>query len=196
MSENKPIGQVSQEPSNNRIGILNTTSFSVMPSNLNKDLISVLTKPSINYDVFDSTSIQLIAKVRETKSGFFSGVSHLKDTPPFIIDFFDEKGQKFSRIKKGFFGSNIDVLDSNEQRIGKYRINLGDYEVFDNSNQLIAKFNTNFMKSQLYLKDKQGIELAKITRKDKGYMVELDSQFKELGLKKLLLPALFCMDTW
>jgi hypothetical protein len=175
---------------------LNTNSFSVMPSNLNKDLISVLTKPSINYDVFDSTNIQLIAKVRETKSGFFSGVSHLKETPPFIIEIFDEKGEKFSRIKKGFFGSNIEVLDSNEQRIGKYRINLSSYEVFDNSNQLIAKFNTNFMKSELYLRDKQGIDLVKITRKDKGYVVELCPQFKEPELKKLLLPALFCMDIW
>ncbi len=190
--ENKPIEQVSHEPSNNRIGILNTNSFSVMSSNLNKDSNQSIF--DMNYDVFDSTNTQLIAKVRKINSGILGHIgSNWKDPAQVIIDIFDEKGQKFTRIKKGFFGSNIEVLDSNEQRIGKYRINFLGYEVFDNSNQLIAKFNTN------YLKDKQGNELVKITSKgllDKSYVVELCPQFKEPEMKKLLLPALFCLHRW
>ena len=214
ISENKPkpIEQTSQEPSNNRIGIFNTTSFSVMPSNLNENLTSIanLSFKDRNYDVFDSTKEQLIAKLREINSNYFFrfiGKSGFKNTRPFIIDIFDEKGQMFTRIKKGFtfLRSNIGVFDSNEQRIGKYRekglFSTANYEVFDSSNQLVAMFKTNFMGSEFIIKDKQGIDLVKVTRKSKGlldwsYVVELCPQFKEPELKKLLLPALFCMDIW
>ncbi len=134
-----------------------------------------------------------------------------KTSLPFTVDIFDGDGKKLITLKRKFtfFRSNVNVMDPNQQKLGRFQQRLlslgGKFEVFDKMDQPVAMLEGNWKGWDFTFKDKQGREIGKVTKKWAGlgkelfttadnYAVDINPQVSDEMLKKLMLSAAFCVD--
>lgn len=166
------------------------------------------------YDVLDPATGQIIGTVRETIPNFLIKLlkfTKLKTSLPFTVDIFDDDGKKLVTLKRGFtfFRSNVNVLDANQQKLGRFQQRLlslgGKFEVFDRTDLPVAMLEGNWKGWDFKFKDKQGREIGTVTKKWAGlgkelfttadnYVVDISPQAGDEMLKKLVLSAAFCVD--
>ncbi len=166
------------------------------------------------YDVLDPATGQIIGTVRENIPNFFIKLlkfTDLKTILPFTVDIFDDDGKKLVTLKRSFtfFRSNVNVLDANQQKIGRFQQRLlsfgGKFEVLDRTDLPVAMLEGNWKGWDFKFKDKQGREIGKVTKKWAGlgkelfttadnYVVDISPQAGDEVLKKLVLSAAFCVD--
>lgn len=166
------------------------------------------------YDVLDPATGQIIGTVRETIPNFFIKLlkfTKMKTSLPFTVDIFDDDGKKLMTLKRGFtlFRSSVNVFGANDQKLGRYQQRLlslgGKFEIHDSTDQPIAMLQGDWKGWNFTFKDKQGRELAKVTKKWAGlgkelftsadnYAVDVNPQVTEHELKMLVLSAAFCVD--
>lgn len=166
------------------------------------------------YDVLDPATGQIIGTVRETVPNFFIKLlkfTKMKTSLPFTVDIFDDDGKKLMTLKRGFtlFRSSVNVLGVNDQKLGRYQQKLlslgGKFEILDSIDQPVAMLQGDWKGWNFTFKDKEGRELAKVTKKWAGlgkelftsadnYAVDVNPHVTEQGLKMLVLSAAFCVD--
>lgn len=166
------------------------------------------------YDVLDPATGQIIGTVRETIPNFLIKLlkfTKMKTSLPFTVDIFDDDGKKLMTLKRGFtlFRSSVNVLGVNDQKLGRYQQKLlslgGKFEILDSIDQPVAMLQGDWKGWNFTFKDKEGRELAKVTKKWSGlgkelftsadnYAVDVNPQVTEQGLKMLVLSAAFCVD--
>jgi len=166
------------------------------------------------YDVLDPATGQIIGTVREAIPNFFIKLlkfTDLKTLLPFTVDIFDDDGKKLVTLKRGFtlFRSNVNVLDANQQKLGRFQQRLlslgGKFEIFDKSDHPVAMLEGNWKGWDFKFKDQQGREIGTVTKKWAGlgkelfttadnYVVDMSPQASDETLKKLVLSAAFCVD--
>lgn len=166
------------------------------------------------YDVLDPATGQIIGTVREAIPNFFIKLlkfTDLKTLLPFTVDIFDDDGKKLVTLKRGFtfFRSNVNVLDANQQKLGRFQQRLlslgGKFEIFDKTDHPVAMLEGNWKGWDFKFKDKQGREIGTVTKKWAGlgkelfttadnYVVDMSPQAGDEVLKKLVLSAAFCVD--
>lgn len=135
----------------------------------------------------------------------------LKTLLPFTVDIFDDDGKKLVTLKRGFtlFRSNVNVLDANQQKLGRFQQRLlslgGKFEIFDKTDHPVAMLEGNWKGWDFKFKDQQGREIGTVTKKWAGlgkelfttadnYVVDMSPQASDETLKKLVLSAAFCVD--
>lgn len=166
------------------------------------------------YDVLDPATGQIIGTVRETIPNLFIKLlkfTGLKTSLPFTVDIFDDDGKKLVTLKRGFtlFRSNVNVLDANQQKLGRFQQRLlslgGKFEIFDKTDHPVAMLEGNWKGWDFKFKDQQGREIGTVTKKWAGlgkelfttadnYVVDMSPQASDETLKKLVLSAAFCVD--
>jgi len=166
------------------------------------------------YDVLDPATGQIIGTVREAIPNFFIKLlkfTDLKTLLPFTVDIFDDDGKKLVTLKRGFtlFRSNVNVLDANQQKLGRFQQRLlslgGKFEIFDKTDHPVAMLEGNWKGWDFKFKDQQGREIGTVTKKWAGlgkelfttadnYVVDMSPQASDETLKKLVLSAAFCVD--
>jgi len=166
------------------------------------------------YDVLDPATGQIIGTVRETIPNLFIKLlkfTDLKTLLPFTVDIFDDDGKKLVTLKRGFtlFRSNVNVLDANQQKLGRFQQRLlslgGKFEIFDKTDHPVAMLEGNWKGWDFKFKDQQGREIGTVTKKWAGlgkelfttadnYVVDMSPQASDETLKKLVLSAAFCVD--
>ncbi|MBU4221729.1 MAG: RNAase [Euryarchaeota archaeon] len=166
------------------------------------------------YDVLDPATGQIIGTVREAIPNFFIKLlkfTDLKTLLPFTVDIFDDDGKKLVTLKRGFtlFRSNVNVLDANQQKLGRFQQRLlslgGKFEIFDKTDHPVAMLEGNWKGWDFKFKDQQGREIGTVTKKWAGlgkelfttadnYVVDMSPQASDETLKILVLSAAFCVD--
>jgi uncharacterized protein YxjI len=171
-------------------------------------------KAANNFDVYDPSTGELILECREPHLGFLTKMFRFTDykrMTPFDIEVTTPDGEQVLSVRRGIslFLSKVDVHDEEDERIGGFKQRFwsigGAFQVLGANDQPLCDLKGKWT-SWEYRFEKDGIELAKVTRKWSGlgkelftsadnYMLAIsDSVPPENPLRMLIMGAVFCID--
>ncbi|MCV9388965.1 phospholipid scramblase family protein [Reichenbachiella sp. ABR2-5] len=190
-----------------------------MHSILNQNLFFVkehvgMFKASNNYDIYNPNSQEMIMTCREEKLGFFTKMLRFTDykrMTPFDVEIKTTSGEKVLRVKRGvsFFLSDVEVLDENENLIGKFKQKFfsigGKFDVLDAQENLLCQLKGKWTSWDFkFVKDE--VEFAAVSKKWSGigkelfttadnYILKIDEKVNEgHPMRLLILAAVMCID--
>ncbi|WP_318840752.1 phospholipid scramblase-related protein [Reichenbachiella ulvae] len=193
--------------------------FFHMHSILNQNLFFVkehvgMFKASNNYDIYNPNSQEMIMTCREEKLGFFTKMLRFTDykrMTPFDVEIKTTSGEKVLRVKRGvsFFLSDVEVLDENENLIGKFKQKFfsigGKFDVLDAQENLLCQLKGKWTSWDFkFVKDE--VEFAAVSKKWSGigkelfttadnYILKIDEKVNEgHPMRLLILAAVMCID--
>lgn len=186
---------------------------------LNKNLFLVkehvaIFKAANSFDIFDPQSGQLMLQCREERLGFFTKMFRFTDykrLTPFEIDIKTPEGKTILTVKRGvtLFLSSVDVLDENNQLIGKFKQKFfsigGKFEVLDANERPLCMLKGKWT-SWEYRFASPDKEFALVTKKWAGigkelftsadnYVLQISPEVPENHpLRMLIMAAVMCID--
>ena len=171
-------------------------------------------KASNNYDIYDPQTQEIVMACREENLGFFTKLIRFTDykrMTPFNITVKTPDGESILTVRRGvsFFISTVEVLDENEQVIGRLKQKFfsigGKFNIEDaEGNYLFSlqgkwtSWDFKFVKDQL--------EFAQVNKKWAGmgkelftsadnYMLTITDQVpKNNNIRLLILGSIMCID--
>jgi uncharacterized protein YxjI len=156
----------------------------------------------------------MVMQCREEGLGFFTKMfrfTEYKRMTPFDISIKDMQGQQVVRVKRGvsFFRSTVDVLDSNDTKIGGFKQKMlsigGSFNVLDAEDQVVCTLKGKWTGWDFSFKAGND-ELGKVTKKWAGIGKELftsadnyvlsisDKVPPTTPVRSLILAAVMCID--
>jgi len=177
-----------------------------------KEQVGVL-KASNSYDIFDPATEQKVLECREPNLGLLAKAfrfSEYKRNTPFNIEVRTPEGVKVLSVRKGLsiFLSKVDVLDENDNVVGRFRQKFslgGKFVVIDSEEKIVctlqgkwASWNYRFLQGDT--------ELASVSKKWAGlgkelftsadnYMLSISSEIDaEDPIRLLIVAAVMCFD--
>ncbi|TRX48056.1 RNAase [Fulvivirga sp. M361] len=186
---------------------------------LNRNLFFVkehvgMFKASNNYDIYDPDNQEMIMSCREEKLGFFTKMLRFTDykrMTPFNVEIKTPSGEKVLTVKRGvsIFLSTVEVLDENENLIGKFKQKFfsigGKFDVIDPNDKTLCTLKGKWTSWDFkFVKD--DIEFAHVSKKWSGigkelfttadnYMLQIDEKIPaDNPIRLLILAAVMCID--
>jgi len=191
-----------------------------MHSALNKNLFLVkehvrMFKASNAFDIFDPDTKQMVLECREANLGFFTKMFRFTDAKrmtAFNMEIKSVDGQKLLTVRRGvsFFLSKVDVLDENDQLIGKFKQHFfsigGKFEVLDQNARSLCMLRGKWTSWEFKFVSHDGKEFASVSKHWSGlgkelfttadnYMLQINSEVPaDHPLRKLIMAAVMCID--
>jgi uncharacterized protein YxjI len=171
-------------------------------------------KAANNFDVHDLNSRELLMTCREEKLGFLTKIfrfTEYKRMTPFEIEIKTVTGEKVLTVRRGvsIFLSTVEVLDENDQLIGKFKQKFfsigGKFDVLDAQEQFVCTLKGKWT-SWDFSFIKENIEFARVTKKWQGigrelftsadnYVLQIDEKVSpENPIRMLIMAAVMCID--
>lgn len=172
-------------------------------------------KAANSFDILDPDSKQIILQCQEDKLGFFTKFFRFTDykrVTPFHMEIRTPEGKTIITVKRGvsFFLSNVEVLDENNQLIGRFKQKFfsigGKFEVFDASERSLCMLKGKWTSWKFKFVAHDGKEFATVTKKWSGIGKELftsaDNYILQISpevpadhpLRQLIMAAVMCID--
>jgi uncharacterized protein YxjI len=191
-----------------------------MNSILNKNLFFIkeqvgLFKAANSFDIFDPETKQVILECREERLGGFTKFFRFTDykrMTPFEIDIRVPGGKNLVTVKRGvnFFLSNVQVLDENNNLIGKFKQKFfsigGKFDVLDANERPLCTLKGKWTSWEFKFVTADNKEFATVTKKWSGLGKELftsaDNYILQISpevpadhpLRMLIMAAVMCID--
>jgi len=186
---------------------------------LNRNLFFVkehvgMFKAANNYDILDPESQEMIMTCREENLGFFTKILRFtgyKKMTPFHVEIKTPSGEKILSVKRGvsIFLSKVEVLDENDQLIGKFNQKLfsigGKFDVLDANDAFMCQLKGKWTSWDFkFVRD--DMEFAHVSKKWAGlgkelftsadnYMLEINEKVNpDNPIRLLILAAVMCID--
>ncbi|QZT38676.1 LURP-one-related family protein [Halosquirtibacter xylanolyticus] len=172
-------------------------------------------KASNNYDIYDPESDQMLIECREINLGWFAKILRFnkdyKRMTPFEIVLTDANGQKVLTVKRKwtFWRSEVEVLDHNDQIVGKLKQKLlsigGKFRVYDTDDNEVCMVKGKWTSWEFSFL-KEDVQLAQVSKKWAGlakelftsadtYMLTIDPRVAENSAERVLIMAsVMCID--
>jgi uncharacterized protein YxjI len=171
-------------------------------------------KAANSYDIFDLATQQPLMECREPNLGFFTKMfrfTKYKRNTGFNVIIIDNSGRAVLTVRRGvsFFRSTVEVLDENENLVGKFRQRMltlgGKFDVLNTSDQVICTIEgkwSNF--DYKFIRD--GQQIAMLTKKWMGlgkelftsadnYVINIEPIVQASdSIRIMILAASICLD--
>lgn len=171
-------------------------------------------KASNNYDIYNPHTQELTLTCREENLGILTRLlrfSDYKRMTPFRIEVRTAAGEKVLTVRRGvaFFVSTVEVLDENDEVIGKLKQKFfslgGKFNVFDAHNNYLFALQGEWASWEFkFVKD--SLEFAQVSMQWAGmgkelfttadnYMLSItDHVPQDNNLRTLILGSIMCID--
>lgn len=171
-------------------------------------------KAANNYDIYHPETQEILLNCREENLGFFTKLLRFTDykrMTPFNVVIKTTDGKNVLTVKRGisFFRSKVEVLDENNQVIGKFKQRLfsigGKFNVLDENDKELCLLKGKWTSWDFkFVRDTT--EFAHVTKKWSGigkelftsadnYMLSIDEKVPhDSKLRLLILGAVMCID--
>ncbi len=171
-------------------------------------------KAANNYDILDPETQEIVLLCREEKLGFFTKIFRFTDykrMTPFNVVIKSAEGEKVLSIKRGvsFFVSKVEVFDESDRLVGLFKQKFfsfgGRFNVLDADENIVCTLKGKWT-SWDFRFEREGVELAKVTKKWAGfgkelfttadnYMLEIKEEVKpDHPIRILIIAAVMCID--
>jgi len=171
-------------------------------------------KAANNYDILDPETQEIVLLCREEKLGFFTKIFRFTDykrMTPFNVVIKSAEGEKVISIKRGvsFFVSKVEVFDESDRLVGLFKQKFfsfgGRFNVLDADENIVCTLKGKWT-SWDFRFEREGVELAKVTKKWAGfgkelfttadnYMLEIKEEVKpDHPIRILIIAAVMCID--
>ena len=171
-------------------------------------------KAAINFDVYDPVTGQIIMECREPHLGAFTKLLRFTDYKrytPFDIRVSEPGGNPVLSVRRGvsLWLSKVNVFDEEDEAVGGFKQKLfsigGAFQVLGADDQLLCDLKGKWTAWE-YRFERDGVELARVTRKWSGlgkelftsadnYMLSIsDTVPPENPVRILIMAAVFCID--
>lgn len=171
-------------------------------------------KAANNYDILDPETQEIVLLCREEKLGFFTKIFRFTDykrMTPFNVFIKSAEGEKVLSIKRGvsFFVSKVEVFDESDRLVGLFKQKFfsfgGRFNVLDADENIVCTLKGKWT-SWDFRFEREGVELAKVTKKWAGfgkelfttadnYMLEIKEEVKpDHPIRILIIAAVMCID--
>ncbi len=172
-------------------------------------------KAANSFDILDPETKQIVLHCQEENLGFFTKMFRFTDykrMTPFNMEIKSPQGEKILTVKRGvsFFISNVEVLDAQNNLIGKFKQKLfsigGKFEVVDASERPLCMLKGKWTSWDFKFISNDGKEFATVTKKWAGIGKELfttaDNYILQISadvpadnpLRTLIMAAVMCID--
>jgi uncharacterized protein YxjI len=172
-------------------------------------------KAANEFDIYDPNTGEVVLLCREPNLGFLTKMfrfSDYKRMTPFEIIISTPDDKKLITIKRGIsvFGSTVEVLNSHDELIGKFKQKLfslgGAFNLLDPNGQELAKLKGNWSSWDFKFTASDGTEFASINKKWAGigrelfttadnYVLQVSEQVPpNHPLRSLVIAAVMCID--
>jgi uncharacterized protein YxjI len=172
-------------------------------------------KAANSFDILDPDTKQIVFACQEEKLGFFTKMlrfTQYKRMTPFNMEIKTPEGKKLLTVRRGvsFFVSNVEVLDENDNLIGRFKQKFfsigGKFEVQDASGRSLCMLKGKWTSWEFKFVTHDEKEFALVTKKWSGLGKELftsaDNYILQISqevpvdspLRQLILSAVMCID--